>query len=400
MAQPVLNEDGTYSDRETGKPMYEINGRLVLMDEVPYPPFDPSRALGSAIDWYMRNIGEPFAGTVAGSGNQQILADMDVDARRSRIIEGLLSSASSPAAPAARTAAPAAPTAAPAAAPAAPRTPYPGTAAESVNEGMRIGQQNQQLGLFGNLVSNIFDNPVIGRAVDRLLQYSIRPEAQARGPGDTMISQLARGAYGVQKSQAAQAAAQQAAQQKFAQQVYLEQIKAAAKAKKPGESLGIFNPEQVGKDVMLVQGTSRYIENIQEMLNTLNAPGMPVGGLGGAVATAARNVFATFANIDPSNQQTFEKKRAEIIAALNEQRVFGSQVSEADYKVIEQLVLNPGIFTTDSQLRKNLQDILKRAVSNYQNAYSRLKVNFGGVIPEGLIFTQTNAIPLRKITKP
>ena len=297
-----------------------------------------------------------------------------------------------------------APAAEPAAAPAAPqpKTPYPGLGQDAVNAGMQAGQQREQLGLFGNMISNIFDNPAIGRAVDRLLQYSIRPEAQPTGPGDTFISQLARGAYGVQQSQAAQAAAQQAAQQKFAQQVYLEQIKAGAKAKKPGESLDIFNKEQVGKDVMLVQGTTRYIENIQEMLNTLSGPGMPVGGLGGTVATAARNVFATFADIDPSNRETFQKKRAEIIAALNEQRVFGSQVSEADYKVIEQLVLDPGIFTTNTQLRQNLQDILKRAVSNYQNAYSRLKVNFGGVIPEGLISKQPNTIPVQHttVTKP
>jgi len=138
------------------------------------------------------------------------------------------------------------------------------------------------------------------------------------------------------------------------------------------------------------------------MLNLLRAPGMPVGGGFGTLAQGIRNAIATVANVDPTNKQEFQKKRAEVIAALNEQRVFGAQVSQADYDVIEQLILDPGIFTTNAQLRKNLEDILGRAVSNYQNAATRLGIEFGGRPPEQLFASPAKGIPVQHttVTKP
>lgn len=287
----------------------------------------------------------------------------------------------------------AAPTAAP-----QPRTPYPGLGQDAVNAGMQAGQQREQLGLFGNMISNIFDNPAIGRAVDRLLEYSMRPEAQPTGPGDTFISQLSRGAYGTRQSELAA----QAQNQAFQQKLLLEQVKAGAKAAKPGERQKIYSPEQIAKDSIIVQNAPRGIQNIQEMLTLLRSPGAPVGGAFGTAALGIRNLVATVANVDPTNRQEFEKKRAEIIAALNEQRVFGAQVSQADYDVIEKLILNPGLFTTDKQLRKNLADILNRSVSQYEAAATRLGIEFGYQPVESLFAAPQKGMQLDRqtVTKP
>jgi DNA-binding transcriptional MerR regulator len=275
------------------------------------------------------------------------------------------------------------------------QVPYANLTQTATNAGRDYADQQKQFGLFGNLVNSMFDSPVAAQITDRLMEVFARPEFIESRFGQTPFTAFSRAAYGLTQSEAA--AAQQEALLK--NKLAIEQVKAGAKAE---ERRKIFSPEQIARDADIVQKSGQSIKNIQEMLQILRGPGIDVGGAFGTAAVGIRNIIATVADVDPTNRQEFQKKRAEILRSLNASRVFGAQVSQADYDVIEKLVIDPGIFTTNKQLRANLKDILNRYVTDYQASQQRLRIEFGDEPVQSLYSPRQKGMQLNRqtVTKP
>lgn len=271
----------------------------------------------------------------------------------------------------------AAPADAPAEAPAAPqpKTPYPDLGQASVNAGMQAGQQREQLGLFGNMISNIFDNPTIGRAVDRLLEYSMRPEAQPTGPGDTFISQLARGAYGTRQSELAAIAQRQA----VADKIKLEEAKAGAKAAQAGQIKPTYSDLTKLRDSANSYKTS--IEALSQ-LRELAQRGNPTGGIASLKTTLTEAATAFGIPTDLTDQQKADQLRSIIITKINEARVYGAQVSQADYKNIFNYLSPTGVTVSREKFLNSLNNVMRimgQSREGILNEVSRLEKQYPGI---------------------
>jgi hypothetical protein len=250
------------------------------------------------------------------------------------------------------------PVAVPEAAPVQTSLPISAVATEAVNSGSRAATQAQneqaQLGLFGNAMSKMFDSPVIGTAVDRLLELAMRPEAQQAQFGDRWFSPLTRAAAGQRLEE--RAAEQQ--QQDFLQQLMLAQAKA-----KPEQMTSV--QVQAFNDYKANEETLRTLDAMEKLALMGNASGGAWQSIGAGTANLAR---AFNFDIPLTGEQEFNEKRASFIATLKSS--LGKDLSKADYELLDKFISEAGIFTSSKTLLQNIKDIKER----YQRKGTDLKL--------------------------
>lgn len=250
------------------------------------------------------------------------------------------------------------PVAVPESAPIQAPLPISAVATEAVNSGSRAATQAQneqaQLGLFGNAMSKMFDSPVIGTAVDRLLELAMRPEAQQAQFGDRWFSPLTRAAAGQRMEE--RAAEQQ--QQDFMKQLMLAQAKV-----KPEQMTGV--EVQAFNDYKANEETLRTLDAMEKLVLLGNASGGAWQSIGSATANLAR---AFNIDIPLTGEQAFNEKRASFVAGLKSS--LGKDLSKADYELLDKYISEAGMFTSRETLLQNIKDIKGR----YQRKGTDLKL--------------------------
>ena len=203
-------------------------------------------------------------------------------------------------------------------------------------------------------MSKMFDSPVIGTAVDRLLELAMRPEAQQAQFGDRWFSPLTRAAAGQRMEE--RAAEQQ--QQDFMKQLMLAQAKV-----KPEQMTGV--EVQAFNDYKANEETLRTLDAMEKLALLGNASGGAWQSIGSATANLAR---AFNVDIPLTGEQAFNEKRASFVAGLKSS--LGKDLSKADYELLDKYISEAGMFTSRETLLQNIKDIKGR----YQRKGTDLKL--------------------------
>ena len=223
--------------------------------------------------------------------------------------------------------------------------PISAVATEAVNSGSRAATQAQneqaQLGLFGNAMSKMFDSPVIGTAVDRLLELAMRPEAQQAQFGDRWFSPLTRAAAGQRMEE--RAAEQQ--QQDFMKQLMLAQAKVKPE-QMTAEQVKAYNDYKANED------TLRTLDAMEQLVLQGNAS----GGMWKSIGTATANLGRFFGfDIPTTGEEEFNQGRASFVSKLKGS--LGKDLSKSDYELLDKYISEAGAFTSRETLLQNIRNI-------------------------------------------
>jgi len=227
--------------------------------------------------------------------------------------------------------------------------PISSVAQTAMRAGGDMAQQQEQLGLFGGAMSKMFNSPLIGTAVDRLIELSMRPEALTPRFGDTFISPLARAAAGQQMERRAGAAAAAESEEEFMR------ARVLAQDKRPGQQL-------TGETSQLLNEISSNREGLRLLDDMKSIVAKGEAGGGGNVASANFKEFFRLFNVDVGETGTeeYRSKVASYIANLQSSNAFGRELSKTDYETLNKILTDPGVFSSSSQLDKQLAPLVKK----------------------------------------
>jgi len=206
----------------------------------------------------------------------------------------------------------------------------------------------------------MFNSPLIGTAVDRLIELSMRPEALTPRFGDTFISPLARATAGQQMERRAGAAAAAASEEEFMR------ARVLAQERKPGQPLTSVANELLDRIEANRNGLI-VLDNMKALAVSGN-----VGG-GANVGLSAVKTFFRALNIDveETDIEEYKKNRASYMLLLQEQRAFGTEASKQDYKIADRILSDPGIFNSPSELEAQLKPLVEKLTRANQQLIAR-----------------------------
>jgi hypothetical protein len=134
------------------------------------------------------------------------------------------------------------------------------------------------------------------------------------------------------------------------------QMEALAKVEAAGPGFELKGPaiELVDR----ISGANQALEAIQRMKAVLSAA--RVSGGGPAALQALKN-FGNFfgVQLDATKPEEYKMEVNKLKQAILSSGLFGREATKAEYKILEQIVASPGLFTGDPELLAKLQGLEK-----------------------------------------
>jgi len=162
--------------------------------------------------------------------------------------------------------------------------------------------------------------------------------------------------------QAARAAAAQK-QREIGLELAKEQIKAGDGGADYRKALGTSQVQDLLQSAGSTFGAVNTIQEINKFLASNNASG--AGASAGRLATQLGNLFGL--NLETAAQEKVSNLADMIKASLAESRLFGRDLSKADYEILAQIIQKPGLLTSN----KTIRDQYKRVAAKMSAAHSR-----------------------------
>jgi len=185
----------------------------------------------------------------------------------------------------------------------------------------------------------------MGSFVSNLLRMFAQPEFQQAGFAGQGFGPTVLGA-----TRALRAMETQDAEMEKARLEALANVKPAG----PGFELSSQSVELVDR----ISGANQALEAIQRMKSVLSAA--RVSG-GGPAALQALKRFGNFfgVQLDASNPEEYKIEVNKLKQAILSSGLFGREATKAEYKILEQIVASPDLFTGDPELLAKLQGLEK-----------------------------------------
>ena len=179
--------------------------------------------------------------------------------------------------------------------------------------------------------------------IQKLIRATLQPEFQQAGFGG--LGQVMLGA-----TRALRAVETQDAEMMKAQMEALAKVKPAG----PGFELSSQSIELVDR----ITGADQALEAIQNLKKVLSAA--RVSGGGPAAMQALKN-FGNFfgVQLDASKPEEYKMEVNKLKQAILSSGLFGREATKAEYKILEQIVASPDLFSGDPELLAKLQGLEK-----------------------------------------
>jgi len=162
--------------------------------------------------------------------------------------------------------------------------------------------------------------------------------------------------------QAARAAAAQK-QREMGLELAKEQLKAGDGGADYRKSLGTSVVQDLLQSAGSTFGAVNTIQEINKFLASNNASG--AGASAARLATQLGNLFGL--NLETAAQEKVSNLADMIKSSLAESRLFGRDLSKADYEILAQIIQKPGLLTSSETIR----DQYKRVADKMSSAHSR-----------------------------
>jgi hypothetical protein len=208
----------------------------------------------------------------------------------------------------------------------------------------------------------------MGGFISNLLRMFAQPEFQQAGFAGQGFGPTVLGA-----TKALRAMETQDAEMMKAQMEALAKVEAAG----PGFELKGPAIELVDR----ISGANQALEAIQRMKAVLSAA--RVSGGGPAALQALKN-FGNFfgVQLDATKPEEYKMEVNKLKQAILSSGLFGREATKAEYKILEQIVASPGLFTGDPELLAKLQGLEKSFNAKIAPAERMLRA--GGVDTDNL----------------
>jgi len=208
----------------------------------------------------------------------------------------------------------------------------------------------------------------MGSFVSNLLRMFAQPEFQQAGFAGQGFGPTVLGATKALRAMETQDA-----------EMMKAQMEALASAKAAGPGFELKGPaiELVDR----ISGANQALEAIQRMKAVLSAA--RVSGGGPAALQALKN-FGNFfgVQLDATKPEEYKMEVNKLKQAILSSGLFGREATKAEYKILEQIVASPGLFTGDPELLAKLQGLEKSFNAKIAPAERMLRA--GGVDTDNL----------------